>query len=491
MSVEFKITATLPAKEEQTIVFAGKDGAKIVLPEGIGGKLAATLKKLFKTQPGLLDKGKTAIFILCEDSTVNTLGVFGLGEVKAFTTDMVRHLAGDAIRFLSENKLSQPYLIFPQDFFKEKERLGAFAEGAVLGDYSFEEFKSKKEKGSAKTLTILAPGVHARTAASLLKNAASVGRGVNFARDLINRPGNVVTPSVMAQEAQELAKMSGLSCQVLGVKEMQKLNMGALLSVAKGSAQPPCMIVLEYKGAPAKKHTTAFVGKGITFDSGGISIKPSEGMGEMKDDMGGGAAVLAALGAIAALKLPVNITGIIPCAENMPSGNAARPGDIVKAAAGKTIEIISTDAEGRMLLADAVWYAGKIAGAEKIIDIATLTGAASIALGEVAAGVVTNDQALCDTVMKASKNSGEKCWQMPAFEEFKEYNKSSVADIKNSGGRFGGMITGGLFIGEFTDKPWVHIDIGNTVNSKETKGYNVKGPSGFGVRLLIEAARLL
>ncbi len=489
MGIKFKAARLLTAGTMGIGIFAGKSGRKTLLPQCLVHKLDTALYDLVKQQPELLEKNKSTSLVVYDNSAGSRINLFGFGDIKELTADSLRQLGGESVRALSSMKSFSPHLVFPADFFKEEGSLRAFIEGMILGAYIFDEYKSKKEKTPDMTVTFITDNTRGLTAQ--IKQAEIVADSVNFARNLINRPGNAVTPAVLLTEAQEIAKKTGLSFKALDTQEMKKLGMGALLSVAQGSEQPPYMIILEYKGAPTKKEKMAFVGKGITFDSGGISLKPSDGMGEMKDDMGGAAAVLAALHAVARLKLPCNVVGIIPAAENMPSGKAARPGDIVKAASGKTIEIISTDAEGRMLLADAVWYAGAKAGASQIVDMATLTGAASIALGETVAGVVGNNDKLSGLVIKASTNSGEKCWLMPTFEEFKEYNKSDVADIKNSGGRYGGMITGGLFIGEFAEKPWVHIDIGNTVTSKTTKGYNVKGPSGFGVRLLIEVARSL
>jgi leucyl aminopeptidase len=271
-------------------------------------------------------------------------------------------------------------------------------------------------------------------------------------------------------------------------EQMDKEGMGSLLGVAKGSCQPPKLIMLGYRGDKKSRDTIGFVGKGITFDSGGISIKPSENMAEMKGDMAGAAAVMAAVSAIARLKLKINVTAIVAATENLPSGTALKPGDILKAINGKTIEVVNTDAEGRLTLADALGYAVS-KGFVSVIDIATLTGACHIALGDICSGIFGTYQQLIDKVVKAGADAGERLWQMPMYEEYKEQNKSDIADIKNSGGRYGGAITGAQFLSEFVgETPWVHIDIAGTSMSEKEHGYSVKGATGVCVRTLVNYA---
>jgi leucyl aminopeptidase len=292
----------------------------------------------------------------------------------------------------------------------------------------------------------------------------------------------------MSEVAKEIAEEHNLEFNVLDSNDMEAIGMGALLGVAKGSSQPPRLIILSYKGDVNSKNAIGFIGKGVTFDSGGISIKPSEGMGEMKNDMAGGAAVMAALSAIAQLKPRINVAGIVPATENLPSGSALKPGDVLKAMNGKTIEVISTDAEGRLILADALSYAVK-QGFSPLLDVATLTGACRVALGTGYSGVFGNDQELVDKVLKAGSKAGEKLWQMPMPEEYKEQNKSEIADIKNTGDKYGGAITAALFLGEFVDNtPWVHLDIAGTASSSKESGCIVKGATGVGVRTLVELA---
>jgi leucyl aminopeptidase len=313
-----------------------------------------------------------------------------------------------------------------------------------------------------------------------------IAEAANRARDMVNEPSNFMTPTDMAEAARKLAGEYGLGIEVFDRDKMEELGMGGLLGVSRGSQQPPRFIILTYKGRPSDDIDLALVGKGITFDSGGIDIKPSERMHEMKGDMAGGASVMAALTALAQLKPKINVTGLIPATENLPSGNAMKPGDIISAMNGKTIEVLNTDAEGRLILADALSYAKKL-GARAIIDIATLTGACHVALGDVCSGAFTNDQRLADRLIAAGRETGELLWQLPMYDEYKEQLKSDIADIKNIGGRYGGAISAAKFLAEFIDgTPWVHLDIAGTYYTDREKGYIVKGATGIPVRTLVE-----
>ncbi|HKC84515.1 MAG TPA: leucyl aminopeptidase, partial [Blastocatellia bacterium] len=322
-----------------------------------------------------------------------------------------------------------------------------------------------------------------------------VGRGVergriiaeatNFARELINEPANVITPTELARRAEDMAREHGLEFDALDEARMKELGMGAFLGVAQGSAEPAKMITLTYAPKTESKETIAIVGKGITFDTGGISIKPSDGMEKMKYDMAGGATAIGAMRAIAQLKPQVKVIGVVPTTENMPGGRAQRPGDVVRAMSGKTIEVINTDAEGRLILADAVAYARKL-GATRIIDLATLTGAVSIALGDVYVALLGTDQAWIDKILAAAKKAGEKVWQLPLDKDYREQIKSEIADIKNVGGRKAGTITGAYFIREFAeDTPWAHLDIAGTAWNENGKPYLAIGPTGVGLRTLV------
>jgi leucyl aminopeptidase len=312
-----------------------------------------------------------------------------------------------------------------------------------------------------------------------------VAEAANFAREVINEPSNVLTPTELARRAEETAKDYGLEFEALDEAQMKELGMGALLGVAQGSAEPAKLIVMRYTPKSESKETIAIVGKGITFDTGGISIKPADGMEKMKYDMAGGATTIAAMRAIAQLKPEVNVLGIVPATENMPGGRAQRPGDVVRAMTGKTIEVINTDAEGRLVLADAVAYARKL-GATKIVDLATLTGAVSIALGDVYVAVLGSNQEWVDRIIAAGKKAGEKIWELPLDKEYREQIKSEIADIKNIGGRKAGTITGAYFIREFVeDTPWAHLDIAGTAWNENKKPHLAVGPTGVCVRTLV------
>ena len=418
--------------------------------------------------------------------TVLLAGCGAGGECKP---DVFRRAAGAAARALHKAKadkavLAAPILLNPQ----RGAYLEAVAEGLYLGAYTFDIFKSESKPAVPCAVQVVSA---VNEAEALLYKACISAESVCYTRDLVNNPGNLLVPQSLAEEALQLTEELPLEVEVLDATMLAVKNMNAILAVGQGSVHPPYLVAIKYQGA-GDAPFTAFVGKGITFDSGGISIKPDDNMGEMKDDMSGAGAVLGAMKAIAALKLPCNVLGIMACAENMPSGSAQRPGDIVRAANGKTIEVISTDAEGRMVLADAVWYACQL-GAKRVIDIASLTGAVIIALGKETSGIIANDDALAEQIKLAGKYAGEGYWQLPSLPDCKEALKSDVADLLNSTGRAGGCITGGLFIGEFVDKdiPWAHIDIGGTSTAEKTVGHKVKGGSGFGTLTLIKLAGML
>ena len=433
--------------------------------------------------------GTISELVIPQGEGLLTVVVAGCGVGAECKPVAFRKAAGEAARALHQAKVTQAVVAAPiLTNAKRGAYLEAVVEGLYLGAYTFTEFKSEAKAAPECTVTLCSAIPEAE---ALVAKAQVSAEAVCFTRDLVNRPGNVVNPEVMANAASKLAEELPLEVEVLDEVQMAERKMGAILAVGQGSANPPRMITLKYNGADAAPYV-AYVGKGITFDSGGISIKPDDGMGEMKDDMSGAGAVLGAMKAIATLGLKCNVIGILACAENMPGGRAQRPGDIVRAANGKTIEVISTDAEGRMVLADAVDYACKL-GAQKVIDIATLTGAVIIALGKETSGIVSNDDALVEQIKKAGKFAGENYWQLPSLPECKEAIKSDVADLLNSAGRPGGCITGGLFIGEFVAKgiPWAHLDIGGTSTATKDSGHKVKGGTGFGTLTLIKLAEML
>src|SRR5579871_2160235 len=365
----------------------------------------------------------------------------------------------------------------------------AAVEGAYLGNFESDRYKTSSD---AKPLEAFYVVVAANGAA--LEQAVERGRilaeSQNFTRELVNEPANRMTPMRLAERARAMAAESGLECEVLDQDRMRQLGMGSLLGVAQGSAEPPALIIVRYQPATPSKSADhlALVGKGVTFDTGGVSIKPAEGMEKMKYDMAGGAAVLGAMRAIAQLKPSIPVTALVPAVENMVGSRAQRPGDIVKSMAGKTIEVINTDAEGRLILIDAITYAQQL-GCTHLVDAATLTGAIVVALGHVNVGLFANDDALRERVMLAARAEGEKMWHMPLEDEYKDYLKSAYADIPNVGGRYGGAVTAAMFIKEFADPtPWVHLDIAGTAWLDDGKPFMSKGPTGVPLRTMVRLA---
>ncbi|MDI6857961.1 MAG: leucyl aminopeptidase [Dehalococcoidia bacterium] len=436
-----------------------------------------------------------------ELTLIHTLGripaprvlVLGLGKAESFDLTTLRNGFAAAARLLRKagaNTIATVPLAaggLGQDTAASAQ---AIVEGAILGLYTFSRHKKRDEdEREIEELTIIESDAAKLEA---VRAGAEKGRilaeATNRARDLANEPANYLTPTELASQARSLAEEVGLTCRVLERKDMEELGMNALLGVAKGSHEPPKLIVVEYRGAGEGAPTLGLVGKGITFDTGGISIKPAQGMQEMKGDMAGAAAVISAMGAIARLKPKVNVTALAPATENMPGGGAQRPGDVVRAMNGKTIEVVNTDAEGRLILADALAYARRL-NLSPVIDVATLTGAIIIALGRATMGAMTNNAALLDRVRSAAAAAGEKLWELPLLDEYKEHIKSEVADIKNVGNREAGSIIGGLFLKEFIeDTPWVHLDIAGVDLVEKEKGILVKGSSGIPVRTLVNLA---
>lgn len=416
--------------------------------------------------------------------------VAGLGKEKELTLSRIRGVSAEACRSLRKVGAKRVGTIAHGaglGGIDAEKSAQAVTEGAILGLYTFRRHQTKEpEQKEIEELLIVE-----RDEAKLAELERGCTRGkivaeaTNLARDMANEPANYMTPTDMAEMAIKVAQDYGLECQVLEREDMERLGMGALLGVAQGSRQRPKLIVLSYKGGDTSKSSLGLIGKGITFDSGGISIKLSEGMGDMKGDMAGGAAIIAAMRAIGELKPRVNVTAIVPATENLPDGAAIKPGDILRAMNGKTIEVVTTDAEGRLILADALCYARKL-GLSPLVDVATLTGACHIALGDFCTGAFGNNQQIVDRVIKAGEEAGECIWQMPMYEEYKELNKSDVADIKNSGGRWGGAITGAQFLAEFVEEtPWVHLDIAGTSRAEKDRTFLVKGATGVTVRTLV------
>ena len=443
------------------------------------------------------------------------VAIIGLGPRHRFTLDRVRRASAIACRALRKAGASRVglALAWAESGLNLAQAARAATEGALLGLYEFSLYKSSKNgSNNGNGLAHGENGGNTTSTASPRKTIESItilGRGrepalraavdrgqilaeaTNFARDLGNEPPNVLTPTELAERARRMAEQVGLECEIFGPDRMRELGMGALLGVAQGSAEEPRFIILRHRGGAANEPGPAFVGKGITFDSGGISIKPAADMDAMKMDMCGGAAVIGAMMAIGRLKPPINVTGIVPASENMPDGKSYRPGDILRAMNGKTIEILNTDAEGRLILADAVSYAvGQ--RLTPIVDAATLTGAIVIALGHQRAGLFSNDETLQRTIQAASEVAGERLWPMPMDIEYDAQIRSDIADVKQTGGRPAGSITAAKVIGNFAgDTPWAHLDIAgvNARDRREPDGD--KGATGYGVRTFVELATLL
>ncbi len=419
------------------------------------------------------------------DMKARRLLLLGAGKKEEFTTDNVRKMAGTAARML-RGKKARSFAILRRSQLPIGESAQAATEGGVISLFDPDKYHtSDKTENTLQEMILAAPGADLGVLRRAIERGRIIAEATNFARELINEPANVITPTELARRAEDMAREYGLEFDALDEARMRELGMGALLGVAQGSAEPAKLITVTYEPKTESKETVAIVGKGITFDTGGISIKPSDGMEKMKYDMAGGATTIGAMRAIAQLRPPVKVIGLVPATENMPGGRAQRPGDVVRAMSGKTIEVINTDAEGRLILADALAYARKL-GATKIVDLATLTGAVSVALGDVYAALLGTDQAWIDQVLAAAGKAGEKVWQLPLDKDYREQIKSEIADIKNVGGRKAGVITAAYFIREFAEEtPWAHLDIAGTAWNENGKPHLAVGPTGFGLRTLV------
>jgi leucyl aminopeptidase len=420
----------------------------------------------------------------------------GAGKPEKFSLSEIRNLTGAAARYLKARSVSEFTFWFRplQAGMTTAEAAEAAVEGVALANFDPDRYQT--EKKNRKPIESLQLAGLVGEAEKGIQRGQVIAEAQNFTRELVNEPGNRLTPRMFAERATEAARQAGLEVDILDENRMRELKMGALLSVAQGSAEPPRMVVLTYTppgwsetGSKPGKPILGLVGKGITFDSGGISIKPGEGMEKMKYDMAGGAAVVGALRAIAELKPAVKVIGVVPLSENLPGGRAQKPGDVQFAMTGKSIEVINTDAEGRLVLADALAYARQL-GATHLIDAATLTGAIVIALGNVHAGAFTNNQAFLDAFLASARVVGEKFWPMPLDDDYHDNITSEIADIRNTGkGRGGGAINGAMFLKEFAgETPWIHLDIAGTAWLEEGKAWMAKGPTGICVRSFVRFA---
>jgi leucyl aminopeptidase len=448
---------------------------------GPHGDFGPSLSKLVKkVYPKEFRGKKNEVFLLLApaDVTPQKILLTGLGKLSEVTAETLRQAGGKAAAYLRELGIRETALSTAL-ISSLNLTPASFVEGALLGLYTYGRYRKEKETKSLKKMTVLARP--SRELSSSLDWTKTVASAVWLARDLTNTPANDMTPSHLAKAALAL-RGRNLSVKVLEKKDAQRLGMGSYLSVANGSHEPPKFIIIEYKGSG--QAPVVIVGKAITFDSGGLSLKPAEGMEKMKYDMAGGAAVLGAVKIAAEFKLPVRLIGILPATENLPGGLATKPGDVVRAVDGTTIEITNTDAEGRLVVADGIGYARRLKP-RAIIDIATLTGACSIALGSEAIAMMGNDRKLIEGMKKSAEAVYERVWEMPLFEEYKEYLKSDIADTKNAAGRTGSLVASASFLSRFAgDAPWVHLDIAGTAWAEKEKPYTPKGATGIGVRLL-------
>jgi leucyl aminopeptidase len=418
--------------------------------------------------------------------------LLGGGKAKTFSAAELRKLAGAAVRTLKTKGVRSFAFAIPENGVPAVDAVRAVAEGAIIGDFDPGYYKSKNgdknnkdQKIDVVTIVVKQGGQQPLEAA--LQTGRVVGESQNFTRDLVNEPSNLMTPSILAERAKKMASEVGLICETYGADKIKELKMGAFWGVAQGSDEPPALIVLRYDpvGAVEKVHL-GLVGKGVTFDTGGISIKPADGMEKMKYDMAGAATMIGVMRAIALLKPKVKVTAVICATENMPSGKAQKPGDVQIAMSGKSIEIINTDAEGRLILADGLYYARQL-GCTHLVDAATLTGAVVVALGYVNAGIFASTDDMYDRFAKANQQTGEKMWRLPLDDEYKELIKSNIADMVNAGSRWGGAIFAAMFLKEFAeDTPWIHLDIAGTAWMEENKPWIAKGPSGIALRSLVE-----
>ncbi|MBB2970286.1 leucyl aminopeptidase [Mesorhizobium sp. RMAD-H1] len=472
------------------IVLVTKDGKFAREAEAIGG--ASLIARLIEISQFKGKLGATAETMAPEGAGIDRVVLVGVGDPAKLANDDWLKIGGAAFSRIGHSSTASVTFALPETQLLP-ENAADFALGMLLRAYRFDKYKTKKNedngeepKGGVK-ITLQAENPSA--AKKAFADAEAIAAGVKLARDLVNEPANVMGPVEFAEEAVKLEKL-GVKVEILTEKELKKLGMGALLGVAQGSVRPPRVAVMEWNGGKSKEKPVAFIGKGVVFDTGGISIKPAAGMEDMKGDMGGAAAVTGLMHALAARKARVNAVGIIGLVENMPDGNAQRPGDIVTSMSGQTIEVLNTDAEGRLVLADALWYANDRFKPRFMVNLATLTGAIMVALGQYHAGLFSNDDELAGQLNAAGQATGERVWRMPLGPDYDKLIDSKTADMKNIGGRYGGAITAAQFLKRFVgDTPWAHLDVAGTAIGAPNNEYSQSWASGFGVRLLDRLVR--
>jgi len=449
--------------------------------------------------------GETLLLHSPSNAKTERLLVIGLGKAKSLSVHEIRKGAGVAVRFSKPRGIYELAIAFPEDRALSDEHMEtlpchntsrAIVEGALIADFDIDIYRSDRKDHAIRLVSVLAKEQDTKSQAEIqtgFEEGVILGHAQNFARSLVNEPGNVLTPTELGRRTAAMCTEQGLQCEVHSIDKILELKMGALAAVTQGSPEPPALIVMRYEPpvAPAEgSPVLALVGKGITFDTGGISIKPAENMDKMKYDMAGAAAMIGAMQAIAQLKPNVRVMSIICSCENMPDGKAFKPGDVITAMSGKTIEILNTDAEGRLVLADGLHYA-KTLGATHLINAATLTGAIGVALGLLNAGLFSNDDETTQHFLNVYPATGEKFWRMPCTDDYREQIKSQIADIMNTGSsRYGGAISAAMFLKEFAgETPWIHLDIAGTAWIDDNKPWQSKGPSGIAVRSITEWVR--
>ena len=475
------------SQEKAQLLGLGVSKGSLVTPlaRQIDKKLGGLVSDILKREEFKGKSGETRLLETHGRIAAGNILLIGLGDPEKSDPEILRKAASKLVR--TGNRLRIKTVAIEDSLVKiPTDRRGqALAEGALLGNYSFDLYKSKAagKKTVQDFFVLTSDGARIKRG---LERGAIFAESTNLARDLINIPANDLTPRRMAEEAKKVARLPRLSVKILNKSEIERLGMGCFLAVASGSTQPPCFIHMTYRSTGRPKKRIAIIGKGVTFDSGGLSLKTAPSMETMKDDMSGAAAMLAIMKALSALRPPVEVHGIAAVTDNMPSGSADKPGDIVRTMSGKTVEILNTDAEGRLTLADAITYAQKFKP-DLIVDVATLTGACVIALGDLCSGILGNNQKLVRQLIDCGAAAGEKIWELPLVEEYREDLKSPVADLKNIGGRWGGTINGALFIQEFVDAkiPWAHIDIAGPSWTEKELDYCPRGGTGHIVRTLL------
>jgi leucyl aminopeptidase len=496
--MEFKIKRGAFEGQRTPCLVLGVAEGKLKTPllRELDRRLDGTLSRAFRSKEFSGADCEKLLVHAGKDVPWERLLLVGMGRERDICLTRLRQASSGAACFLAEKKITGFLTALGQVPVRGSslaDRIQALGEGILLADYRFDQYLDEEKRKKTITLSTvgvwLAPGEHRAEAEAALEVAEQVCAGVCFARDLVNQPGNCKSPAYLAGQALKMAEQVGIQAMLLERDELEREGFGGILGVAQGSSREPYLIVLQYRGGTDNARPIALIGKGVVFDAGGISLKPSDKMDEMKMDMAGGATVLGAMLTAARMKLPVNLVAVVPAVENMPSGTAIRPGDILTSLSGKTIEVLNTDAEGRLILADALTYVGRYEP-RVVIDLATLTGACVIALGHHASAVLGNHDGLIRQLLKAGERSGERLWQLPLWKEYAAMIKSDFADLKNIGGRPAGTITAAAFLQSFAnDYTWAHIDIAGTAWEEKGRPGFPKGGTGVGVRMLIEYLR--